>query len=130
VASVALGEGCKRPLLTHIPVTAGTQEEGLGSRPGAKSLHNSFGFHNQPVWRDDLSSDELAFDHFEVTLIVVATTATRNGADIDEHLPEWDHLQIRVSVAGRWGHGGVLPTGNSTVDWCVRSSPCTRPVDG
>jgi len=56
--------------------------------------------------RNTMSSNELAFYHFEITLIVMLATATRNWADMNERLAsrrfqrKWDHLQVLVFVAG------------------------------
>jgi hypothetical protein len=66
-----------------------------------KSFHNSFRCHKQPAWRANLSSHKLAIDNFKITSVVVAPTATGDRADIYECLAEWDHLQVRMSVARR-----------------------------
>jgi hypothetical protein len=76
-------------------------EERLGSCPGAEGIHHSFSCYNQLLCGGDLSSHKLAIDNFKITLIVVAPTATGDRADIYECLAEWDHLQVRMSVARR-----------------------------
>jgi hypothetical protein len=75
--------------------------ERLNTCPSAESLHDLFSWREQLVWRDPISSDKVAIDHLEITLVVVATTATGNRAHIDECPTEWNHLQVLVSVAGR-----------------------------
>ena len=92
-------------------------EERLESCLGAEGFQHSFLRYNQSARRGDLSSDKLVIDNFEVTLVVVATTTAGNRADIYQRPAQWNHLQVRVSVAGRWGHGGVLPARNSIGDW-------------
>jgi hypothetical protein len=94
----------------------------LASGPGAKSFHNSFRCHIQPAWRADLSSHKLAIDNLKIALVVVAPSATGDRADLYECLAEWDHLQVRMSVAGRRWHGGAFPTEDSIGDWLAGSS--------
>src|SRR5580704_5121360 len=91
-------------------MVASAARERLGTCSSADCLQDFLSCLDYPVWRALAFSDKLAFDYFEITLVVVATTATGNRAHVYVCATEWNHLQVLVPVAGRRCHGGVLPT--------------------
>ena len=102
-------------------MVASAARERLGTCSSADCLQDFFSCLDYPVWRALAFSDKLAFDYFEITLVVVATTATGNRAHVYVCATEWNHLQVLVPVAGRRCHGGVLPTRHSMVDLLTES---------